>query len=142
MPQEIVTNQKYQDFDINIKLKLAALWTSLTLCYLYGDYFELYTPDKIEGLISGKNMLDNPWKLLTAAIFLAIPAVLVFLSLMLKPAVNRWLNIIFGLIFTLIMVVIGLSSLVQWYFFYVFLAFIEVVISFIIVYLAIFWPKN
>ena len=36
---------------INIKIKLASLWASATFCYLYGDYFELYTPDKVNSLI-------------------------------------------------------------------------------------------
>lgn len=27
--------------EINIKLKLSALWTSLIALYIYGDYFEL-----------------------------------------------------------------------------------------------------
>ncbi len=38
---------------VNIKIKLAAFWASVTFCYLYGDYFELYTPDKVNSLISG-----------------------------------------------------------------------------------------
>ena len=33
---------------VNIKVKLAALWSAATFCYLYGDYFELYTPNKIK----------------------------------------------------------------------------------------------
>lgn len=41
-----------EDFKINVKIKLSALWTSATLCYLYGDYFELYVPEKVEVLFS------------------------------------------------------------------------------------------
>ena len=46
----MLENQK-----VNIKIKLAALWVSVSLCYLYGDYFELYTPEKVNSLISGDN---------------------------------------------------------------------------------------
>jgi hypothetical protein len=44
-----------EDFKINIKLKLSALWAGVTLCYLYCDYFELYVPKKIEDIINSEN---------------------------------------------------------------------------------------
>jgi len=46
-------------------------------CYIYGDYFELYVPKKVEGLISGANMLDSPTKLFLASVLLAIPALMI-----------------------------------------------------------------
>lgn len=36
----------FEDVPVNIKIKLSALWTAVTLCYLYGDFFELYVPKK------------------------------------------------------------------------------------------------
>ena len=30
-----------KDFQINVKIKLSALWVSLMFCYVYGDYFQL-----------------------------------------------------------------------------------------------------
>jgi len=130
-----------KDFEINIKIKLAALWTSVTLCYLYGDYFELYTPDKVNSLITGENNLDSPIKLLIASIILAISSVMVAASIILKPRINRILNIIFGTLFTLMQVFIGIYSTHEWYLFYVFLAFLESFITAIIVWNAIKWPK-
>ena len=127
---------------VNIKIKLAALWTSVTLCYLYGDYFELYTPDKIDSLITGENNLDSPIKLLIASIILAISSVMVAASIILKPKLNRILNIIFGTLFTLMMIIIGVYSTNEWYLFYVFLAFIESIITALIVWYAWKWPKE
>ena len=127
---------------VNIKIKLAALWTSVTLCYLYGDYFELYTPDKVNSLITGENNLDSPTKLLIASIILAISSVMVAASVILKPKINRILNIIFGTLFTLMMIVIGVSSTNEWYLFYVFLAFLESIITALIVWYAWKWPKE
>ena len=85
-----------KDFDINIKIKLAALWTSATFCYLYGDYFELYTPEKVNSLISGENVLNSPITLFIASLIMVIPPLMIILSLILKPIPNKWLNIIFG----------------------------------------------
>ena len=37
-----------EDFKINVKIKLAVLWTSVMFCYIYEDYFELYVPKRVE----------------------------------------------------------------------------------------------
>lgn len=129
------------DFKINIKIKLSALWTSLMFCYIYGDYFLLYIPKKVEGLISGDNTLNDPIKLFLATLLLVIPALMICFSVLLKPKINRWLNIIFGIIYTLIMLLIALTSLSEWLTFYVFLAIIESIITSLIVWNAIKWPK-
>lgn len=126
---------------VNIKIKLASLWASVTLCYLYGDYFELYTPDKVSSLISGDTVMDNPITLLIAAIVLAIPSLMVCLSILLNSKVNRILNVVFGSIFTIMMVVIGIMSTNEWYLFYVFLAFLESILTGLIFWYAWQWPK-
>jgi len=127
---------------VNIKIKLASLWASVTLCYLYGDYFELYTPGKIDSLITGENVLDSPTKLLIASIILAISSIMVGASIILKPKMNRILNIIFGTLFTLMMLLIGVNSMTEWYSFYAFLAFLESIITALIVWYAWKWPKE
>ena len=127
---------------VNIKIKLAALWASVIFCYLYGDYFELYTPGKINSLITGENVLDSPTKLLIASIILAIPSVMVAVSVLIKPKINRILNIVFGILFTLMMLFIGVNSMTELSSFYVFLAFLESIITFLIVWYAWKWPKE
>ncbi|MEL6194298.1 MAG: DUF6326 family protein [Bacteroidota bacterium] len=126
---------------INIRLKLAALWTSVMFCYIYGDYFELYAPGKVEDLMNGIGMLDTPMKLFAASVMLAIPALMISLSIFLKPAISRWLNIIFGVFFTAIMLLIAAGSLTPWYTFYVFLALVESVLTATIVWQAWNWPR-
>ena len=132
----------FEDIKVNIKIKLSALWASVTLCYLYGDYFELYVPKKVEDLISGDNLLNSPMNLFAASVLLAIPAVMVCLSVLLKPVLNRWLNIIFGLFFTGIMLLIAATNLEAWRIFYVFLAIVESIITSLIVWFAWKWSKQ
>ncbi|UHO37202.1 hypothetical protein H5J24_15765 [Chryseobacterium capnotolerans] len=132
---------QFENIPVNVKVILAGLWTSVTLCYLYGDYFELYTPGKTQGLVDGHNLLNTPLNLLIAAVALAIPAVMVFLSLILKPAINRMLNIAFGIFFTVVMLLIGISSFSEWYLFYVFLAAVECIITILIVIYAWKWKR-
>lgn len=129
-----------KDYVINIKIKLAALWTSVTFLYIYGDYFELYAPGKVDSLITGENNLSSPTLLLIASIILAIPSLMIFLSLILKPNLNKWLNIVFGLLFTLMMLLIAFLSLTPWYSFYVFYAVLESILTATIVWYAFKWP--
>ena len=131
-----------KDFVINIKIKLAALWTSATFCYLYGDYFELYTPEKVDSLISGENVLNTPTTLFIASLIMVIPPLMIVLSISLKPLINKWLNIVFGSIFSIMMVLIAVGSLTPWYSFYVFLAIVESILTALIVWSAYKWPKE
>ncbi len=129
------------DVQVNIKIKLSALWTSVTLCYLYGDYFELYVPEKTQGLINGENLLDSPVKLFAASVLLAIPALMVCLSILLKSTINRRINIVLGIFYTAIMVLIAITSITAWRSFYVFLAMVESCVTATIVYYAWNWKK-
>lgn len=145
LPRNRIMNLKsavLEEFKINIKHKLAALWTSVMFCYVYGDYFELYVPEKVEGLLNGSNVLNSPVALFTASVALAIPAVMISVSVLAKPVLNRWLNIIFGVLYSLLMILIGFGSISAWYSFYVFLAFTESILTLLIVWLAWKWPKK
>ncbi|MEQ9376073.1 MAG: DUF6326 family protein [Imperialibacter sp.] len=137
-----MTTKVLQEPIINVKQKLSALWTSVMFCYVYGDYFELYVPNKVNGLLTGDTILDTPTKLLTASVVLAIPALMIGLSLLLKTPVSRVLNIIFGTFFTLMMLLIAVNSLTPWYSFYVFLAITECIITAVIVFYAWTWPRE
>ena len=137
-----MTKKSLHNTPVNVKIRLAALWTSVMFCYVYGDYFELYAPDKVNELISGNGILDSPMKLLAASIVMAIPASMIAMTVLLKARISRMLNIIFGIIFTLMMLLIAFSSMVQWYEFYVFLAFTESILTAMIVIIAWQWPKE
>jgi hypothetical protein len=52
--------QPLEEYKVNIRIVLSAFWTAIMFCYLYGDYFELYVPNKVAGLISGDNLLTAP----------------------------------------------------------------------------------
>ncbi|MFZ2782857.1 MAG: DUF6326 family protein [Sediminibacterium sp.] len=132
---------QFEDFKINVKLVLSALWASVMFLYIYGDYFELYVPQKVEGLLNGQNLLNTPYKLLFATIVLAIPSLMIFLSLILKPKWNRVLNISIGVFLTLFTLLVGASSFTEWRIFYVMLALLESIITSIIVWKAWHWPK-
>lgn len=142
MSEKEIKINGFEDFKINTKIKLAALWTSVMFCYMYGDYFSLYVPKKVEDFISGDTLLDSPMKLFLATLLMTIPALMIFASVILKPKINRWLNLIFGIIYTAIMLLIAFTTTGAWWSFYIFLAIIESILTSIIFWTALKWPKQ
>ena len=91
-----MTSNDLVDVRVNVKLKLAAMWASFMFLYIYVDYFHLYMPGSIEDILAGKVFtFDISYLfLLVAMIGVAIPALMIFLSVALPAKVNRWVNII------------------------------------------------
>ena len=44
-----------EDVRVPTRYKLSAMWTSVMFCYIYVDYFELYVPGKLQGMLEGKS---------------------------------------------------------------------------------------
>jgi hypothetical protein len=133
---------KLEDFKVNVKIKLAVLWTSVMFCYIYEDYFELYVPKKVERIISGENFLASPMTLFAGALLLIIPALMIFLSIVLMSKLSRLLNIIFGALYTALMLWIASNYSDKWLAFAVFFALVESIITSIIVWYAWKWPRQ
>ncbi len=128
-----------QDNKIDIRIQLAFMWTSLMFCYIYCDYFDLYTPDKISGIINGTSMLNDPWKLFAASVLLVIPSLMIYLSISLPPKINRLLNIGLGVFFALLLSLILTSLDLGWYKFYLMFALIEILLAALIARKAFLW---
>ncbi|MCA6364646.1 MAG: hypothetical protein IM638_16550 [Bacteroidetes bacterium] len=135
-------NDHPEEVKVSIRIKLSALWTSVMFLYIYGDYFELYVPDKTAGLLSGDNMLNTPEKLFLAAALLTLPALMIFLTLLLPSRLSRALNIGVAVFFTLFTLLVGSVSISHWRAFYVFLALLESVVTSLIVWQAWKWGKR
>jgi len=94
------TTSAREDVKVNVKLKLAAAWTSLMFLIIYLDYFHLYMPGSIEDLLAGKVFIfDITQVFLVAGLaIVTIPALMIFLSIALPAKVNRWTNIIVSVV--------------------------------------------
>jgi hypothetical protein len=90
----------YEDW----KLKIAVLWLIKEATILVSMVLSLYDPSVMEHIIAGElgGMQVTPELLLTFTIILLVPLVMSFLSLILKDSLNRWTNIIVGIIFTVL----------------------------------------
>lgn len=133
--------EKLSDPVVHTKLKLAALWASTMFCYIYCDYFQLYVPGKLDGMLQaqmGPLGAVTQWTLLGTAVLMAVPSLMIFLSLALPARFSRVLNVVFGAFFTLLLALIALTT--SWYF-YRFFAVLEVVLTALIVWHAWRWPR-
>lgn len=85
-----------EDIKVSVKLKLATLWTSFMFLYTYVDYFHLYMPGKVNEILKGKAFMFDITQgfLLVVLVLVAIPVLMIFLSVVLPAKANRWANII------------------------------------------------
>ncbi|MCP4539715.1 MAG: hypothetical protein GY832_21465 [Chloroflexi bacterium] len=127
--------------DVKINIKLAALWVAVMLLYVYNDMYFLYEPKVIENIIAGmvwKLEITQAWAL-SSMILMAIPILMIVLSVTLKAKVNRWANIIVGVLY--IVVEIGNLAGETWAF-YILAGIIEAVLTVLIVWYAWKWPQQ
>lgn len=129
-----------ENVKINVQFKLSALWASVMFLYIYADYFGLFVPGQLQGMLAGKMGPLGPTTqgvLLGTSVMMAIPSLMIFLSLVLTPSLNRWLNIIFGVLYTLIILV----TMWDWAF-NIFFGVLEVTLTGLIAWYAWCWPKS
>lgn len=129
------------DAPVSVRIRLAALWTSLMFCYVYGDYFELYVPGKLQDMLAGEMALGavTQANLLFTATLMAVPSLMIFLTVVLPAATCRWLNVGAGLFYATIMLLILVNG--AWAF-YMLLATIEIALSLLTVWYAWHWPRQ
>ncbi|MCX9082578.1 MAG: DUF6326 family protein [Candidatus Methanoperedens sp.] len=130
-----------EDMKISVKMKLSALWAAVMFCFIYGDIFSFHSPGVIAEIMAGK-MGPFPVSqglLLGFSLFMAVPGVMVFLSLALKPKVNRWTNIILGVFY---IITNSVSAFTDSRAYFIVLGVIEEALLALIVWYAWKWPKQ
>lgn len=130
------------DVNIDVKLKLAALWIVLMFCYTYADILGFYAPGNLEELISGEiaGIQMTQELLLGSAILMVIPSIMIFLSLVLKAKVNRIVNILAGLVFLIVLVSTFFTGRNPAY--YILFASVKAVLLVLIVWHGWKWPRK
>lgn len=125
------------------KMLLSTLWIFAMLNYLYCDVFGLMDPKLLKeimsGVVGGGLELTQGF-LLGASILMEIPIAMVILSRVLKHGLNRWFNIIAGIIMMLVQIVSLFMGTPTSY--YVFFSIVEISCTAFIVWYAWSWPKE
>lgn len=97
----MATQNKLEDFKINVKIKLANFWTSFMFLYIYVDYFHLYMSKMLEDIQKAKVFVFEISQefLLAGLVSVILPALMILLSITLPAKVNRWTNISIGFLY-------------------------------------------
>lgn len=126
---------------MNRKKVLAALWLFAMLNYIYADILTVMDPSVMNDLLAGTGDVPmTPGFMLAAAILMELPIAMVILSLILDYSINRWANIIVGVIKTLAVfgtMFVGVPAP-----YYLFFGTIEILTTLLIVWYAWSWKPD
>ncbi len=119
---------------IDPRLKISALWISVLFVFAYVDIFSLYRPDVRDDLDRGMVHTFEVGEtfLLLTTLYIVVPSLMVFLTLVMPPRLNRNANIVIAGIYAL--TVIG-SAIGDWWYF-VFGSAVEVVLLLTVIHYA------
>ena len=136
----MTTETKFEPFNVNVRVKISALWTSMLFVFAYVDLFSLYRSDFRADLEAGEiaGFTINQSFLLGTTVYVVIPSLMVFLALVLRPRVVRVANIVLS---TLYAVTIIAGAIGEWNY-YILGSAVEVALIAAIVYYAWTWPKR
>jgi hypothetical protein len=137
-------NSALKELLIPVQAKLAAAWTSLMFLVIYIDYFHLYQPGAIDEIRGGVIFEFDISGTLMSIFFviIAIPALMVMLSMTLPARVNRVTNLVVASLYIPIMVFNAAGASVDYAFYYALTIGVEVLILAFILRSAWSWPRT
>ena len=125
-----------------VQAKLAAAWTSLMFFYIYVDYFHLYKPgaiDQIRGGVVWEFDISQVFVIIGLSL-VAVPILMVFLSMTLPARANRLMNLIVAPIYVVVSAFNALGE--SWSYFYGLSIGLEVLLLAFILRSAWTWPRR
>ncbi|KQZ85344.1 hypothetical protein ASD56_03080 [Microbacterium sp. Root166] len=128
---------------VPVRAKLAAAWTSFMFLYVYVDILNFYKPGVVDGILNGLVWrFDVSSTLLTVMLAsVAIPAVMVMLSITLPARVSRVVNLIVASLYIPYTLFNAAGATWEWAFFYGLSIGIEVLLLAFILRSAWTWPR-
>ena len=129
---------------IPVQAKLAAAWTSFMFLVIYIDYFHLYQPGEIDVIRGGDIFVFEISGTLMTIFFalIAIPTLMVLLSMTLPARVNRATNLVVASLYIPVSVFNAAGTSWDWASFYGLSIGIEVLILAFILRSAWTWPRT
>jgi hypothetical protein len=95
------TNHALQDTPVPVRLKLAALWTSVMFLYVYVDIFNFFRPGTVSDILDGRVWefdITQGW-MFGALVLMSIPSLMMTMSLLLPARSARWTNVVVGALY-------------------------------------------
>jgi Family of unknown function (DUF6326) len=131
-----------EDLRMPVQAKLAAAWTSFMFLYIYVDYFALYKPGVIDDILVGivYEFDISQVFVIIALSLVAVPILMVFLSMTLPARANRLMNLIVAPIYVAVSAFNALGE--SWTYYYTLTIGLEVILLALIVRYAWTWPRR
>lgn len=131
----------YQDTRIDVKLVLSALWIAMLIVFAYVDIFGFFRADILDAALDGEvatmGVTVDQVFLAFTTVYILLPTLMVFLSLVLRPPVNRIVNIVVALVYAISIIA---SCIGETWAYYLLGSAVEVVLLAAIVRTAWVWP--
>ena len=133
------TDTKFQPAPVNVRVKLAGLWAAMLFVFAYVDIFSFFRSDVRADIEAGEiaGFTINQTFLLGTTVYILIPSLMVFAVLVLRPRVNRVVNIALSTAYALTIIA---GAIGEWSYYVVGSA-VEVGLLAGIVYYAWTWPR-
>ena len=122
---------------MDTRVLLSTLWIVVMINMLKADTLSLYIPGTVDELVKFAGETPIPQLMLGAAIPMELAIVMIILSRVLKYGVNRWVNIIVGIV-TIAYIWVGAGP----YPHYTFIATVETICLLLIIWNAWKWTEQ
>ena len=129
-----------QELKVNTRIVIAFLWTAMLFIFAYVDIFGFFRADVLQDALNGKVFIfeANQTFFLLTTIYILIPSLMVFLTLVLKATIAKLANIILSLLY--IVTIAGAMVGESWWYFLLGSA-LEIILLLAIIIYAWKWPR-
>lgn len=133
-------HQTFDSSPVNIRVKISSLWSAILFVFVYVDLFGFFRADFRAEIESGEiaGFTINETFLMAAVTYIALPSLMVFLTMVLPPAINRITNIVLPAVYA---VTIVASAIGEWAYF-IFGSVLELILLAVIAWFAWTWPRT
>ena len=135
----MTTTTGFEPLTVNARIKISALWTAMLFVFAYVDLFSLYRAD-VRATIEGGQILGfaiDQTLLVAMTFYIVIPSVMLVATLVMRPRINRILNISLSVAYALTVVA---GAIGEWNY-YVLGSAVEVALLGSVAYYAWTWPR-
>ena len=133
-----------EDRQVPVQAKLAAAWTSFMFLYIYVDYLALYKPGFVDEILAGRvhEFDTGPTFVALALTLIAIPSLMILLSMTMPARVNRTINLVVATLYIPVSIYNAEGESLTYSYFYGLSIGLEVLLLAFILRSASTWPRT
>ncbi|QLQ36721.1 DUF6326 family protein [Micromonospora robiginosa] len=133
-----------QESHLPVQAKLAAAWASFMFLYIYVDYLALYKPGFVNEILGGvvHEFDTGPTFVALALTLMAVPILMILLSMALPARVNRATNLVVAALYIPVTVYNADGESWTYLYFYAFSIGLELLLLAFILRAAWTWPRT